>query len=47
MGGELEYLDSGTLSQAFLARNLMESWWRLESWIALVPTLPRGECNPI
>lgn len=23
MGGELEYLDSGTLSQAFLARNLM------------------------
>ncbi len=25
MGGELEYLDSGTLSQAFLARNLMES----------------------
>ena len=25
MGGELEYLDSGTLSQAFLARNVMES----------------------
>jgi len=25
MGGELEYLDSGTLSQAFLARNLMDS----------------------
>jgi len=24
MGGELEYLDSGTLSQAFLARNVME-----------------------
>ena len=25
MGGELEYLDSGTLSQAFLARNLIDS----------------------
>jgi len=25
MGGELEYLDSGTLSQAFLARNTLES----------------------